>query len=87
MSISGLLITLANTPESLGSICAWLATHPGFTAGTPYQHYLPASLEAADSDEAQCQLAELQQVPGVLLVDVVFVSVEEGLEAQVNTAS
>ena len=68
--LSSLVITLSETPALRASALADLARRSDLELGEPGGPWLPAVLSSADPYGA---FRELESVPGVALVEVVFV--------------
>lgn len=69
-SLSSLIITLAEEPALRASALAALSARPDLRLGEPGGSWLPAVLDAADPYGV---FRELEAVPGVTLVEIVFV--------------
>jgi hypothetical protein len=68
--LSSLIITLAPSPLLRESAMHQLAARSDLMLGTPGGRWLPAVLTASDPHEA---FRQLETIPGVELVEVVFV--------------
>ena len=68
--LSSLIITLTALPGLRAAAIAALATHPDLELGAPSGRWVPAVLVSADPYGA---FRELEAIPGVELVEVVFV--------------
>lgn len=77
MPISGLVITVANSAAAEDLARALLTQEPRLEVGELQRDRLPCVLETADSQESKAVHDWLLGQPGVLGVDVVFVSFEE----------
>lgn len=81
MPISGLVITLAN-PAAAEELARVLLSHePRLQLGELQVDRLPCVLETADAKESEAVHDWLLGQPGVLGVDVVFVSFDEATDA------
>jgi nitrate reductase NapAB chaperone NapD len=72
VTISSVVITLSPEPALRAAALTSLATQPGLELGEAAEAWVPAVLEA---DHAPTAIAALEAIPGVLLVEVVFVEV------------
>lgn len=68
--LSSLIITLSEAPSARAAALATLALRPDLTLGEPGGAWVPAVLDSADPYEA---FREIEAIPGVTLVEVVFV--------------
>ena len=68
--LSSLIITLANTPTERAAALAALTARADLTLGEPGGNWVPAVLDSADPYGA---FRELEALPGIVLVEVVFV--------------
>ena len=71
-TLSSLIITLAKKPALRASALAALSARPDLRLGEPGGAWVPAVL---DSDDPYGVFRELEAIPGVTLVEVVFVEV------------
>jgi hypothetical protein len=69
-SLSSLIITLADHPELRAGALATLTARDDLQLGEPGGAWLPAVLDATD---ARAAFREIEAIPGVVLVEVVFV--------------
>ncbi len=77
MPISGLIITLANRAEADALVRYLREREPRLEPGELQGERLPCVLETAHPKESEAVHEWLLQQPGVLAVDVVFVSLDE----------
>ncbi len=77
MPISGLVITLANPADAPDLACALHSEEPRLEFGELQVDRLPAVLETANAKESEAVHEWLLGQPGVLGVDIVFVSFDE----------
>jgi len=70
--LSSLIITLAEEPALRAAALSALSTRPDLRLGEPGGAWLPAVLDATDPYGV---FRELEALPGVVLVEVVFVEV------------
>ena len=70
--LSSLIITLADTPSERAEALAALAKRADLTLGEPGGSWVPAVLDSADPYGA---FRELEALPCVTLVEVVFVQI------------
>ena len=75
MSTSGLLITVEQD-QAAGLAVDCLRRFPGLILGERVGGRLPAVLEAEDACAAEAACDRLRHCPGIVNLDVVFVSVE-----------
>ena len=68
--LSSLILTLTGLPELRSAALGTLGHYPGLELGVLRERWLPAVLSAADPYQA---FRDLEAVPGVELVEVVFV--------------
>lgn len=77
MSVSGIVITIAeNTTDSRGVLTA-LEAEPQLQLGEPLQDRIPAVIDAPDASTAHAVVDRLRTLPGILAVDVIFVGTED----------
>ncbi len=69
-SLSSLIITLADHPGLRATALTALAARTDLQLGEPGGAWLPAVLDATD---ARAAFREIEAIPGVVLVEVVFV--------------
>lgn len=77
-ALSSLIITLAEDPALRASALARLSAHPGLRLGELGGSWLPAVL---DSDDPYGAFRQLEAIPGVTLVEVVFVELPSSTPA------
>jgi len=77
MPISGLVISLADPATAENLARALLSHEPRLQLGELHVDRLPCVLETADAKESEAVHDWLLGQPGVLAVDVVFVSFDE----------
>jgi hypothetical protein len=71
-ALSSLIFTLSAAPEIRATALMSLARHPGLTLGEPQGRWIPGVLESAAPQDA---FRELESIPGIDLVEVVYVEV------------
>ncbi len=71
-ALSSLIFTLSAAPEIQGSAIATLAAHAGLTLGEHQGRWIPGVLESTSPRDA---FRAFERVPGVELVEVVYVEV------------
>ena len=76
MPISGLLLTLDDSPAMRARAVAALAERPDVLVGTASDRWLPVAIEAEDDSTSRATHDWLAALPGVAFVDVVHVSFE-----------
>ena len=77
MWISSFVVTLPESVEAADSICSALESIESFTLGERSGRRLPVVLEAADGSTARHWHEWIENLPGVILVEVAFVSFDE----------
>jgi nitrate reductase NapAB chaperone NapD len=73
MKISGLIVTLEPSQERRENAVRLMGEKPSFLLGECDGDHLPVAMEAASSQDAENEVRWLQDLPGVLFVDVVYV--------------
>jgi nitrate reductase NapAB chaperone NapD len=76
MCISSFVVTLPEEPAAAGRIVAALAAVPVFELGDAVERRLPVVLEAEDGSAARQWYEWVEALPGVVKVDMAFVSFE-----------
>lgn len=71
-ALSSLIFTLATAPGPRSAALSQLRTQPGLTLGEPQDRWVPAVLESNAPEDA---FRALETLPGVELVEVVYVEV------------
>lgn len=82
MSVSGLVVTLADDPQRAEAARQVLLSAGVFTFGEPVGQRLPMVLDAASSEDSRRWHEWLVGVEGVAQVDIAFVSLEEDEDDQ-----
>lgn len=77
MWISSFVVLLPTAEESATAILRALAAIPVFTLGEQQASRLPVVLEAPDGSTARYWHEWVEQLPGVIQVEVAFVSFDE----------
>lgn len=77
MSISGLVITLAEEPQQRDATLRALATHAGIELGATIENRVAAVAETNDRNEDAALWDWLHALPGVQFVDVAYVHFDE----------
>ncbi len=77
MWISSFVVTLPPTEESAKSVLRALAAIPVFTLGERQGARLPVVVEAPDGSMSRYWHEWVEQLPGVVQVEVAFVSFDE----------
>jgi hypothetical protein len=80
MPVSGLVVNLAD-PESALRVSEQMARAEAFTLGEQIGLRLPVVLHAGDAVTADAYHAWLQQLPGVVNVDVAFIYLDDPEES------
>jgi len=75
--ISSFVVTLPADPADASAVSGAIAAIPVFTLGEAQGRRLPVVLEAADGSTARDWHEWVEQLPGVVQVEVAFVSFEE----------
>jgi hypothetical protein len=78
--LSSLIVTLIALPDLRAAALAELGRHPGLELGEAHERWLPAVLS---SDDPYADFRALEAIPGIELVEVVFVE----LPATASSAS
>ena len=78
MSVSGLVITLSESPSERAWALAGLRSRSDLQLGELSERWLPVVLEKSDDESAEAVFREISLLPGVEYVDVVFVQFEDG---------
>jgi nitrate reductase NapAB chaperone NapD len=73
MCISGLVIALDQNDPSLDQTLALLAGDSCLVLGERQGRFLPASLEAKSGEASEIAHRRLEELPGIVKVDVVYV--------------
>lgn len=87
MPVSGLLLTLNESPELRSGAVAAMLSRPDLTVGAASGRWLPVALEAEDDSASRAAHDWLAALPGVDFVDVVHVSFESDLPDMESAAS
>lgn len=77
-ALSSLIFTLAETDARKGQALQALGRFPGLTLGEPQGRWVPGVLEA---DVPQDAFRHLEALPGIELVEVVYVQVKPPADA------
>jgi nitrate reductase NapAB chaperone NapD len=80
MPISGLLITLADDPQASGRAISSLEADPRIDVGERRGPYLPVVADTAGKQENQRLWDELNELAGVINVNLVFADVDDSME-------
>jgi nitrate reductase NapAB chaperone NapD len=77
MWISSFVVTLPSAEESAEAVLRALAAIPVFTLGERQGSRLPVVVEASDGSTSRYWHEWVEQLPGVVQVEVAFVSFDE----------
>ncbi len=81
MSISGLLITLANDPNASTTVISILKADPRIDVGERRGPYLPVVADTTGKRENQRLWDELRELAGVINVNLVFADLDDSTES------
>ncbi len=81
MSISGLLITLADDPNASETAISTLKADPRIDVGERRGPYLPVVADTTGKHENQHLWDELRELPGVINVNLVFADLDDSTES------
>ncbi len=81
MSISGLLITLADDPNASETAISTLKADPRIDVGERRGPYLPVVADTTGKHENQRLWDELRELAGVINVNLVFADLDDSTES------
>ena len=84
MSISGLLITLADDPNASETAISTLKADPRIDVGERRGPYLPVVADTTGTHENQRLWDELRELAGVINVNLVFADLDDSTESNAH---
>ena len=84
MSISGLLITLADDPNASEAVISTLKADPRIDVGERRGPYLPVVADTIGKHENQLLWDELNELAGVINVNLVFADQDDSTESNAH---